>query len=153
LGGKRLELLKEAVAKMTRVAVLYDPGTPGTTREVKEDLPVAACALGLVVQPWEVRDPDGLESFFAALKKERSDGLYVPLTGALMRASGKRIAGFARKNRIPSLFGDNAGVIAGGLMYHGADLGGHLPARRHLRGQNPQKGQAHGFARRAVDEV
>ncbi|HXV83664.1 MAG TPA: ABC transporter substrate-binding protein [Candidatus Binatia bacterium] len=123
LGGKRLEILKEAVAKMTRVAVLYDPATPGTTREVKEDLPVAARALGLVVQPWQVRDADGLEKFFAALSKERPHGLYVPLTGALMRASGKRIAGFALKNRIPSLFGDKAVVIAGGLMYYGADLG------------------------------
>jgi putative ABC transport system substrate-binding protein len=122
LGGKRLELLKEAVTKMTRVAVLYDPATPGTTREVKEDLPAAARALGLVVQPWEVRDADGLERFFAALNKERPDGLYVPLTGALMRASGKRIAGFALKNLIPSLFGDDAGVNVGGLMYYGADL-------------------------------
>jgi putative tryptophan/tyrosine transport system substrate-binding protein len=46
LGGKRLELLKEAVPKLVRVAVLNDPATPGATREVKEDLPVAARALG-----------------------------------------------------------------------------------------------------------
>jgi putative ABC transport system substrate-binding protein len=44
LGGKRLELLKEAVPKLARVAVLYDPAVPGTTREVKEDLPIAARA-------------------------------------------------------------------------------------------------------------
>jgi putative tryptophan/tyrosine transport system substrate-binding protein len=49
LGGKRLELLKEALAKLTHVAVLYDAATPGTAREVKEDLPVAARALGLMV--------------------------------------------------------------------------------------------------------
>ena len=55
LGGKRLELFKEAVPKLARVAVLYDPAIPGTTREVKEDLPVAARALGLTIQPWEVR--------------------------------------------------------------------------------------------------
>ena len=46
LGGKRLELLKEAVPKIARVAVLYDPAIPGTTREVKEDLPTAARGLG-----------------------------------------------------------------------------------------------------------
>jgi putative ABC transport system substrate-binding protein len=46
LGGKRLELFKEAVPKVARVAVLYDPAIPGTSREVKEDLPVAARALG-----------------------------------------------------------------------------------------------------------
>jgi putative ABC transport system substrate-binding protein len=76
LGGKRLELLKEAVPKVARVAVLYEPGVPGPEREVKEDLPVAARALGLTIQPWEVRDADGFEKIFAALNKERPDGLY-----------------------------------------------------------------------------
>ena len=55
LGGKRLELLKEAVPKLARVAVLYDPASPGSVRELKEVLPVAARALGLTIQPWEVR--------------------------------------------------------------------------------------------------
>jgi putative ABC transport system substrate-binding protein len=55
LSGKRLELLKEAVPKVARVAVLYDPTVPGTVREVKEDIPVAARALGLTVRSWEVR--------------------------------------------------------------------------------------------------
>ena len=78
LGGKRLELLKEAVPKLARVAVLYDPAIPGSVLEVKEVLPVAARALGLTIQPWEVRDADGFEKVFAALSKERPDGLYVP---------------------------------------------------------------------------
>ena len=55
LGGKRLELLKEAVPKLARVAVLYDPAIPASVLEVKEDLPVAARALRLTLQPWEVR--------------------------------------------------------------------------------------------------
>src|SRR5213593_3240940 len=67
LGGKRLELLKEAVTKVARVAVLYDPAIPGTTREVKEVLPVAARGLGLTVRSWEVRDADGFKQVFAAL--------------------------------------------------------------------------------------
>ena len=78
LGGKRLELLKEAVPKLARVAVLYDPAIPGSVREVKEVLPVAARALGLTVRPWEVRDADGFDKVFAALSKQRPDGLYVP---------------------------------------------------------------------------
>ena len=81
LGGKRLELLKEAVPKLARVAVLYDPAVPGNVLEVKEVLPVAARALGLTVQPWEVRAADGFERVFAALSKQRPDGLYV-LAGA-----------------------------------------------------------------------
>ena len=77
LGGKRLELLKEAVPKLARVAVLYDPAIPGSVREVKEVLPVAARALRLTIQPWEVRAADDFERVFAALNKERPDGLYV----------------------------------------------------------------------------
>ena len=77
LGGKRLELLKEAVPKLARVAVLYDPASPSSVREVKEVLPVAARALRLTIQPWEVRAADGFEKVFAALNKQRPDGLYV----------------------------------------------------------------------------
>jgi putative ABC transport system substrate-binding protein len=71
LGGKRLELLKEAVPKVVRVAVLYEPANPGSVLEVKEVLPVAARALKLVIQPWEVRAADGFDRVFAALNKER----------------------------------------------------------------------------------
>ena len=77
LGGKRLELLKEAVPKLARVAVLYDPAIPASVLEVKEVLPVAARALGLTIQPWEVRAADDFEKVFAALSKQRPDGLYV----------------------------------------------------------------------------
>ena len=69
LGGKRLELLKEAVPKVARVAVLYDPANPPSVLEVKEVLPVAARALGLTIQPWEVRAADDFERVFAALNK------------------------------------------------------------------------------------
>ena len=77
LGGKRLELLKEAVPKVARVAVLYDPTIPASVLEVKEVLPVAARALGLTLRSWEVRAADGFEKVFAALNKQRPDGLYV----------------------------------------------------------------------------
>ena len=69
LGGKRLELLKEAVPKLARVAVLYDPASPNGVREVKEVLPVAARALRLTLQPWEVRSADDFEKVFAAPSK------------------------------------------------------------------------------------
>ena len=121
LGGKRLELLKEAVPKLARVAVLYDPANPASLHEVKEVLPAAARALGLTVQPWEVRDADDFEKVFAALNKQRPDGLYVS-GGPLMRANRKRIVGFALKSRLPSMYGSREAVDAGGLMYYGADL-------------------------------
>ena len=121
LGGKRLELFKEAVPKVARVAVLYDPAAPGTSREVKEDLPVAARVLGLTLRSWEVRAADDFEKVFAALNKQRPDGLYVP-GGSLMAANRKRIVNFALKSRLPSMYNNREYVDSGGLMYYGADL-------------------------------
>jgi putative ABC transport system substrate-binding protein len=122
LGGKRLELLKEAIPKLVHVAVLYDPAIPGTSREVKEDIPVAARALALTVRSWEVRAADDFEKVFAALNKQRPDGLYVPGGGQLMNANRKRIADLALKSPLPSVYGTREFVEAGGLMFYGADL-------------------------------
>ena len=121
LGGKRLELLKEAVSKIARVAVLYEPATPANVREVKEQLPVAARALGLTLQPWEVRAADDFERVFAALNKQRPGGLYVHGEGGLMR-DHERIVGLALKSRLPSMYVNSPFVDAGGLMSYGADL-------------------------------
>jgi putative tryptophan/tyrosine transport system substrate-binding protein len=121
LGGKRLELLKEAVPKLARVAVLYDVVNPSHVREVKEVLPMTADALKLTIRPWEVPDPDGFERAFAAFNKERLDGLYV-LSGTRVWAIYKRIAGFALKSRLPSIYNNTEAVDAGGLMFYGADV-------------------------------
>ena len=122
LGGKRLELFKEAVPKLASVAVLYDP-TTGPISEAIEILPAAARALGLTVRPWEVRSADDFEKVFALLSKDRPDGLYVITAGPVIRLNVKRIAGFALKSRLPSLYGNREPVLdAGGLMYYGADV-------------------------------
>jgi putative tryptophan/tyrosine transport system substrate-binding protein len=120
LGGKRLELLKEAVPKIARVAVLYNPVTPGIILELKE-IQAAARALGVTTQAWEARPTDGFDRLFAAMSNQRPDGLLV-LSGPLMGASVKRIAGFAIKSRLPSVHGNRSYVDAGGLMSYGADL-------------------------------
>jgi putative ABC transport system substrate-binding protein len=121
LGGKRLELLKEAVPKVACVAVFYDPTVPAGVIDVKEVLPLAASGLGLTLQPREVRAADDFEKVFAALNKQRPDGLYVT-TGPLMFANQKRIAGLALKSRLPSMYGRREAVDAGGLMSYGADI-------------------------------
>ena len=121
LGGKRLELFKETVPKVARVAVLYDPATPLSVIDVKDVLPVAARALKLILQPWEARAADDFDRVFAALGKQRPDGLYVP-GGSLMFYNRKRIADFALKSRLPSMYGTRQAVEAGGLMSYGADL-------------------------------
>ena len=119
LSGKRLELLKEAVPKLVRVAVVYDPVS--APNEVKEELPAAARALGLTVRSFEVRAADGFDRVFAAMDKQRPDGLYLP-TGALVRDNAKRIADFALKSRLPSVYPYSEAVDAGGLMSYSADL-------------------------------
>jgi putative ABC transport system substrate-binding protein len=121
LGSKRLELLKEAVPKIARVAVLYDAASPGIVPDVREVLPVAARALGLIIQPSEVRTSDDFDRVFAALNKQRPDGLYVA-GGRLMGDNQKRIVGFASKSRLPAVYPYREAVEAGGLMYYGADL-------------------------------
>jgi ABC-type uncharacterized transport system substrate-binding protein len=121
IGGKRLELLKEAVPKLARVAVLYDPANPPNVLAVKEVLPVAARALKLTIQPWDVRGADDFDRVFAALSKQRPDGLYVP-GGLIMVTNQKRIVGFALKSRLPSVYNARGFVDAGGLMSYAADL-------------------------------
>jgi len=122
LGGKRLELLKEAVPKLARVAVLYEPANPASAPQVKEVLPAAARGLGLTVQPWEVRSADDFDKVFAAMSKQRPDGLYVVGGSALINTNVKRTVGFAIKSRLPSVYQRREAVDAGGLMYYGADL-------------------------------
>ena len=142
LGGKRLELLKEAVPKLSRVAVLYDPAYPQSLREVKELLPADARALKLTIQPWEIRAVDDFDKVFAALNKQRPDGLYAFGAGREMRPNRKRIAEFALKSRLPSVNQQQRNCRS--WWPHVLQRGhrGQLSARRILRGPNPQGSQA-----------
>src|SRR5262249_62353513 len=92
---------------------------PASVREGKEVLPVAARALGLTIQPWEVRAADDIERVFAAISKQRPDGLYVS-AGPQMRTSEKQIVGFALKSRLSSVCAEGQVVDAGGCLYYGA---------------------------------
>jgi ABC-type uncharacterized transport system substrate-binding protein len=121
LGGKRLELLKEAVPKVARVAVLYDPASAVSLHEVKELLPAEAHALKLTIEPWEIRAVDDFEKVFSALNKQRPDGLYPIVTGGLMRPNQKRIADFVLKSRLPAVCESRASLGAGCFMSYGAD--------------------------------
>ena len=87
---------------------------------MKEVVPAAAHALGLTLRYWEIRAADGFDKVFAAIGKQRPDGLYVP-TGPRMFANAKRIVGFALKSRLPSMYGNKEAVDAGGLMSYGSD--------------------------------
>src|SRR6266540_3180056 len=120
IAGKRLELFKEAVPTLVRVAVLYDPANPGNILHAQA-VQTAGRALGLTVQLQEIRGPDDFERVFAALSQERPDGLYVP-GGPLTRGNEKRIVDFAVKSGISSVHDSREAVEAGGLMSYAYDI-------------------------------
>jgi putative ABC transport system substrate-binding protein len=120
LSGKRLELLKEVVPRISRVGVLWDPDTTGSAIAIKE-YEVAADALKIQLQSLKVRSPNpDIEGAFRALKG-RASGV-VPIRGRLLNRYTKRIADLAIKNRLPSMHERSNNVEAGGLMsYASAD--------------------------------
>ena len=88
---------------------------------MKEVLPVAARALRLTLQPWEIRTADDFERVFTALNKDHPDGLYVT-SNPLTRGNSKRVGDFVIKSRIPSVHGGREYVEAGGLMSYGSNI-------------------------------
>jgi putative ABC transport system substrate-binding protein len=76
----------------------------------------------LTIQPWEIRAVDDLDKVFAALNKQRPDGLYALTAGPLMRSNEKRIVDFALKSHLPSMYSSREWVDAGGLMSYGVDF-------------------------------
>ena len=121
LDSKRLEQLKNAVSKITRVAVLSQANNPRNMFEFKEVLPASAPTLKLTMLHHEVRDVNDFEQIFAAINKDSPDGLSV-LGGPLTNRNQERIAAFAIKSRLPSVFDERAAIDVGGLMFYGADL-------------------------------
>ena len=117
--GKLLELFKETIPTLVRVAVFYDAANP-TNFLHAQAVQTAGQALGLAVQLWEVRDPDDFERVFAALRQERPDGLYVT-GGPLLRAHETRIIDFAVESGLPAVYEGRESVEAGGLMSYTVD--------------------------------
>ena len=119
LDGKRLELLKEAVPKVARVAFLWESG--GTRRNLPlTDMEAAAKALGLKLLSLEVRSLDDFEGAFARAKKERAQAL-ITTTGGRINTQQRRVLDFAAKNRLPAIYHYSEFVEAGGLMSYGPD--------------------------------
>jgi putative ABC transport system substrate-binding protein len=114
LGGKRLELLKQVAPKASRVAVLYNPADRSNVLALKE-LQKSAPALGLRLQPLEVRGPGEFEGAFVAMTRERAHALF-GAAGVLTFEHRKAIVDLAAKNRIPAMWGHRQFVDAGGLM-------------------------------------
>jgi len=120
LSGKALELLKETVPKVSRVAVIRNPDNPGKTHSLRET-EVAARAFGLQLQPLEVRGPSDIEPAFQAARREQAGGLIV-LRDVVTVGQTKRIVELALKNRLPTIYNDRDFVDAGGLMSYGPNM-------------------------------
>jgi putative ABC transport system substrate-binding protein len=122
LSGKRLELLKEAVPKASRLAVLWDPTNPSTAFELRETQVMARSLVKRVsIQAVSVRDPNEFESAFAAMTRERAGALIV-LSSAMFFTERRRLANLAVKHRLPTMFGQREEAEAGGLMAYGANF-------------------------------
>jgi putative ABC transport system substrate-binding protein len=117
LSAKRLELLKETVPGLARVAVLAHPATAHLTLP---DTEAAARTLGLQLQILQVDNPDGFEHAFSAMNKERAGAVLV-LPDVMFSMQGRQLAELATRNRLPSMYAFGSLARAGGLMAYGAD--------------------------------
>jgi putative ABC transport system substrate-binding protein len=120
LSVKRVQLLKEAMPAMTRVAVLSNPTHPGEVSELKAT-GEAAHALGLAIEHFPVESDDGFEPAFAAIAQSKCDGL-IAFPDALKNFNRQKIVSFALRHRQPSIYGWKMYAEAGGLMSYGPIL-------------------------------
>ena len=119
LAGKRLELLKETIPKLSRVAVLWNSRDPGSTQQWKESQ-LAGRDLGLQLHSMEVSRADKYESAFKEAAKAGS-GALAQMAGSVASANRKQITDLAAKHRLPAIFERGDYVESGGLMSYGSD--------------------------------
>jgi putative ABC transport system substrate-binding protein len=117
--GKQMQLLKELVPKVSRVGVLWNPSNASNLPQLRE-AEAAATILGLRLQSLEARGPDEIDRAFAAMTKERVDGLIVAVEGMFIDQR-VRIARLAEKARLPAVYGLREHAEAGGLLFYGAN--------------------------------
>jgi putative ABC transport system substrate-binding protein len=120
LSAKRLALLKEAIPKLSRVAVFWSSSTQAR-RLVLNETETAARALGVQLRVVEVRGPTDIDSAFAAIAREHVGALVV-LPDPMFRNQQRRIFDLTAKGRLPTMYWSRELVDAGGLMAYGANI-------------------------------
>jgi ABC-type uncharacterized transport system substrate-binding protein len=120
LSGKRLELLKEAIPKLSRVAVLWNPANQGALAEWRATQ-AAASVLRVTLQSLEVRNPSDVPKALSAMTQKQPDAL-ITFLSALTTAYRPIIVEFAAKQRLPTIFPLKADVEAGGLISYSENL-------------------------------
>jgi len=119
VAGKQLQLLKEVVPKLSRVALLTNPDNPSSARFVRE-AEAAARTLGVRLQSLEARNPQEIDDAFAAMTRERAGALLI-LPDVIFLSQRRQIAELATKRRLPAIYGVREYAEAGGLMAYGAN--------------------------------
>ena len=152
LSGKRLELLKEIVPKLSRVAVFGTSTNPGNAQALKE-MELAAGALGVKLQYLDVLDPKDIETAFRAASKGRADAVLMMLAGAVLNPQRTQIVELAVKSRLPAIYHRRRYVEARGAYELRREHYRLVPARRYVCGQDSQRCQACRSAGGAADEV
>jgi putative ABC transport system substrate-binding protein len=123
LSGKRLELLKEVVPTLSRVAVLWNAASRAMTLRFTQ-MQVAAEAFGVTLHPLGVQDANDVDSALAAMTQERPDALFM-ISDVLTARHRRRIVDFAAKHQLPTIFEYRGPVDAGGLMSYGVSQTAH----------------------------
>jgi putative ABC transport system substrate-binding protein len=123
LVGKRLELLKQAVPGVSRVAALWHPGdySERTERDMRTEADVAARALGVRLQVVEARGPEEFDRAFSDMTSARADAVTVQSTNIFL-IERRRLVDVANKNRLPAMYVTREFVDAGGLMSYGPNV-------------------------------
>ena len=120
ISSKQLELLKETVPKLSRVAVLGSSTIPGQALQSRE-IGLAAGPLGVQLQSLDVLGPKDIDTAFQAASKQRAEG-FIVLTGGILIAQRTRILEYVVKSRLPAIYSQTQFVEAGGLMSYGVNL-------------------------------
>ena len=123
LVAKRLQLLKEVIPKLSRVAALWHPHAYGqrTMANMSKETEAAARTLGMQLQLVPATSPDDLASAFSTIAKDHPDG-FIVLPSPMLFGQYKRIVAFAANNQLPAIYQAREFVDAGGLMSYGANL-------------------------------
>jgi putative ABC transport system substrate-binding protein len=121
LSAKRLDLMKEAIPGLRRVAVMWNMGDLAMTNRYEVSASVAE-RFGVTVQPFGVREPDDFGGAFSRMEQERPDAILM-VADPLTVLNRKLVFTFANERRIPALYEFDALVREGGLMSYGADRG------------------------------
>jgi putative ABC transport system substrate-binding protein len=120
LAGKRLELLKETLPKLSRVSVLWYSASSVAARQLSET-ELAAPPFGVRVQSLPVRTPENLDDAFQAASKQHAEALVAVSFGGLIINNKERIVNLAIKNRLPAMYTISEFVESGGLMSYAQD--------------------------------